>query len=257
MLSVVAAMLVVACSSSGNETNDAGDGGDDGAPENACGPAPWVHLRTGAASYFTKLPLSGATVTVDSCPASTFVSDNAGFWDVYVSSGKPFNPRIEAAGYVTSRSGESMATTDLLELGATTLYFPIDSKATLFPHITDTSPAILAVAFLAPSVQPNPNDPCTDRTGVTFSVVGHPEAIVTYYGGTSQQPMPDTSLQATGTLGSAEIGGIAASAAPVELVATKQGCAASFVSYPHTGKYLLENGVLTLAGAFMPPIPSP
>jgi hypothetical protein len=90
------------------------------------------------------------------------------------------------------------------------------------------------------------------------ALVDHPEAMVTYYDGTAV-PEPDPSLTATGPIGSAEIAGLAATVEGewIELTAVKTGCDASFVSDPHTGRHRLENGVLTVAGAFVPPTSTP
>lgn len=227
------------------------------APANACGPGPFVHVHTGAYSYTTHLPLAGAVATADACPGRQFVNDDSGFWDIEMTADLPFDPRIEASGYITSRTGQSVTHSDL-ELGASNLFFPTDVQASYFPHLSATAPALLAVAFLAPGTKADPSDPCTTRDGVTFAVTGHPEATIVYYGGTSQQPMPDSSLQATTSVGAAEVSGLTAtSGADIQLTATKGTCSISFESYPHTGNYKLENGVLSLAGAFMPPLTAP
>ena len=59
--------------------------------------------------------------------------------------------------------------------------------------------------------------------------------------------------------GVAEIAGLEATAGGslIELSAQKPGCEVSFASHPHTGKYVVEPGVLTVAGAFVPPISPP
>lgn len=74
----------------------------------------------------------------------------------------------------------------------------------------------------------------------------------------SDRTCVDRSLTATSTAGIGEIYGIAASSTPIELTVSKPGCdRASFTSYPHTGRYVLENGAVTLAGVFLPAVPSP
>ena len=245
-------LAVAACSSSATSSPDVAP------PSNTCGPGPYVHVHTGALSYTTHLPLAGAIATAsDACPDRQFVSDDTGFWDIEMTDGLAFDPRIVASGYITSRTGQSTTHSDL-ELGANNLFFPTTVEATWFPHLTASTPALLAVAFLAPGTQTNPSDPCSTRDGVTFAVTGHPEATIVYYGGTSQQPTPNPSLTATTSIGAAEVSGVAASnGAEIELTATKATCPISFQSYPHTGKYTLEDGVLSLAGAFMPPISAP
>ena len=229
---------------------------DPDAPPDACGPGPYVHVDGGVASYTTRLPIANAVATLDLCPEQTFVANSLGFWETEMTSGASFDPRIEADGFITMRSGQSIVTADI-SAGAVPM-FPTSWQADVFPHVTESSPAILAIALLPLGTQMNPNDPCTIRSGVTFSVVGHPEAVVTYYGGTSTAPLPDPSLTSTSTVASAEISGLSATSEPeIELAAAKPGCDLSFVSYPHTGKYKLENGVLSIAGAFMPPVAAP
>ncbi|HTJ42876.1 MAG TPA: hypothetical protein VL463_12320 [Kofleriaceae bacterium] len=244
----IGVLMLAACGSSSAPAADA-------RPDNACGPGPYVHAHAGVASFSTHLPVAGATATLDACPEHPFVADELGYFDLQMTQGLPFDPRIEAAGFVTMRSGESTITADL-DLGYAPL-FPTDLMS-LFPDDTASSPALVVITALPAGTQTNPNDPCTDRSGVTFSVVGHPEATLTYYGGSGSAPVLDPSLTATTTVGAVEIGGLAQTdAATIEIAAAKTGCTISCVSYPHTGHYKLENGVLSLAGAFMPPVPPP
>jgi len=266
VLSLVACLFVAGgCSSSddgstGDSTSDSSSTGSTGSTGSGgaspqCGADPTYHLHAGLVSYTTFAPVVGARATLDACPEQTFVSDESGNFDIDIAANQGFDPRIEADGFITTRSGQSSLQADL-DAGASP-FFPT-SVESFFPDLTPTSPAVLVLSALGPGVQPDPNDPCTDRSGITYAVVDHPEAIVTYYSGTSMQPVLDPTLTSTTHLGSAEIGGLAETPGPdVELVAEKPGCEISFVSYPHLGKYRLENGVLTMAGAFMPPIPPP
>jgi len=222
---------------------------------NACGPAPWVKVHVGVASYTTGKPIVGATGTLDACSGLQLVSDDSGFFDVQITPGLGFDTRVEAAGYIPTRGGQSSVSADL-SLGSVAL-FPLGLMP-LFPHLTDSTPVLVAITVLPAGTMPNPADPCTQRDGVTFTVTGHPEAVVTYYGGTPQKPMLDSTLTTTSVVGAAEISGLAATSSPdIQLAVAKPGCEIAFASYPHTGKYALENGVLTLAGAFMPPVPAP
>lgn len=241
------ALALCACSSNEHSSPDL-------AVANACGPGPYVHLRVGVVNYLTSKPVAGATGTADLCPGVPFTTDSSGYWDMQVTKGMPFNPHVEAVGYIPTDTGTSLMTSDI-ETGAAPL-FPLGASF-LFPHLTDSTPDLLAITILPVGTMANASDPCTTRDGVTFSVKNHPEAVITYYGGTGAQPSPDPSLTATNPLGAAEVSGLAESASPIELVAEKTGCNISFASYPHLGSYRLQKGVLSLAGAFMPPDAAP
>ena len=223
-------------------------------PANACGPGPYSRLQVGAVSFETKAPIPyGSGSFVDACPDKTFTSDENGRFDLLVTTGMVFEPRFVADGFITTRSGQARITQDLT-LDAAAL-FPTALQG-LFPHLTDTTTDIAVITALPPGTTADAGDPCTTKDGVVFSVKDHPEAVVGYYNGVGI-PALDPSLQATSTVGAAEISGLPESVGVIEIDATKPGCNISTVSYPHLGKYTLENGALTLAGAFMPPLPPP
>jgi hypothetical protein len=223
-------------------------------PANACGPGPYSRLQVGAVSYSTKAPIAYGTGSfVDACPDKTFTSDANGRFDLLLTTGMVFEPRFVADGFITTRSSQARITQDLT-LDATAL-FPTALQS-LFPHLGDTTPDIVAITALPTGTTADAGDPCTTKDGVVFSVKDHPEAVVGYYNGVGI-PTLDPSLQATSTVGAAEISGLPASVGVIEIDAAKPGCNISTVSYPHLGKYTLENGALTLAGAFMPPVAPP
>jgi hypothetical protein len=252
----IAAACLAGCGPSTTSPPDlVPDLGPDLAPSTSCGPGPYVHVHVGVASYVTHFPVVGAVATVEACPGQQFVTDDTGYWNVEMTAGLPFDPRVDARDFIPIRTGQSIATADI-DLGAVAL-FPTDT-AKWFPHLGASSPDLLVLTALPAGTKPDPANPCTTKDGITFSVPGHPEAKVGYYGGTGLNPAVDPSLTATGTLGSAEIGGLSATDGPtLQLMASKPGCDVSVVSWPHTGKYKLENGVLSIAGAFMPPVPPP
>jgi hypothetical protein len=207
--------------------------------------------------------IAGARVTLDPCPGATAVSDADGRLRGEVSRDVPYDPRVEARSFLTMRSGEQVA---LGPIDLESFLFP-SALSTLLPHWSADAPTVLAIV-----IGPNAADvdaggapdagtpgPCTSHRGATFTVVGHPEAVVTYFAG-STTPTADPTLTSTDTIGAAEISGLAATAPgePITLAVSSPSCPAlSFVSYPHTGRYVLENGVLTLAAAFLEPLPEP
>lgn len=244
-----------ASTTASSSTGTTGAGGAGGGAVGRCGPGPYGRVSAEVSSYAGGA-IAGARLTVDICPDEEFVTDESGFVELDMTLGAPYNPKVEADGYLPIRTGEQVIVGDFAGGGS---MLP-EAFVGLLPSWSTTSPTMVAVvAFAAdPPPTPDPADPCTSADGVTFSVTGHPEAVVTYYAGTNV-PTPDPSLQATGPIGLAEISGIPATAPGelIELVVAKPGCDIDAVSYPHTGRYILEDGVVTLGGGVMPPIDPP
>ena len=245
-------------------------GGTDGGPAFDAGVVAWgaePRVRgSGRVVSFSALDtgIRGAVLTADICPAVSAVTDAEGNFTLDVARDTTFNGKVTATGFLPARAGEESLHADYP--GANTFMFPT-VLASLLPHWSTTSPTIVAIALrgdrppLADGGLPDGGvaDPCDSLDGITYSVVGHPEAVVTYYAGTTA-PTPDASLTATGPLGAAEISGLTATApgAFVMLNATKAGCSTlSFVGYPFTGRFVLENGVLTYAVAYLTPFATP
>ena len=234
-----------------------GSAGTAGGAGNTCGNAPLVNV-TGTITSYTSATTKvvGGKLTVDVCPDLTITTDADGKLDAKLSKGVAYNPRIEAEGYITSRTGEQILQADY-DASSGLLS---DFLTGVIPSWSTNSPSVLAAAQFSasPAPQPDPNDPCTSLDGVVFAVTDHPEAVVTYFQPGSI-PTADPSLTSTSTLGLAAINGLSENltGALIEITATKAGCDVSFDSYPHTGRYRLENGVLTFAGAFMPPVTAP
>lgn len=229
-----------------------------------CGPEPHVRVVGGIFSFTTMAPVAGGRLTVDLCPELVAVTDEAGGTEGRIARGVPFNFRVEARGYVTMRTGELLLRDDF---EAQDPLFPSLLSA-LLPHWSEDRPTVLVLVFAGEAAgEPDtgvgdagPPSACDTREGAIFGVEGHPEAVVTYYSGTSSAPMADPALTATTELGVAEISGLEATApgARVTLTVSKPGCdSITFASYPHTGRYVLENGVLTAAAAFLRPIAPP
>ncbi|MFO0547730.1 MAG: hypothetical protein U0271_05030 [Polyangiaceae bacterium] len=225
-------------------------GGDGGAGVESCGPAPLVNVTTRLTDWSTGLPVVGAKLTTDLCPDVELETDASGQAMGRLSANSPYVVGVQAAGFIPILTSEEVVVADFD--GGGQLYST--DLLPLLPHWSDSSPTILALMFTDASAGAG----CSDPSGWVFGVASHPEAVVTYYRG-GAIPQPDPTLTATGPAGVAEISGLAATAPGewIELSATKAGCEASFVSYPHTGRHRLVNGVLTVAAAFAPPHPTP
>ncbi len=242
-----------ACSNSSGTTDAGAEGG---VP--TCGTAPYANVNARVTSLTTGLPLEGVTVTADPGPCAAFqaTTDTNGVAAVRIQLNTPVNARVQQAGYLTERAGEAVYKGDF-DGGA---FMVPTVVAGALPHYSATTPDILTIIYggspdagSADSGAP----PCTSVSGATFSVVGHPEAVITYYqppvdGGL---PTPDTTLTGTTSIGAAEISGLTAGQT-VQLQVTTPNCStAGYASYPLTGKFYLENNVLTLAPAFLVPTP--
>jgi hypothetical protein len=200
--------------------------------------------------YLNMLPVIDAQVTSDSCPGKVYTTDENGSVSAQVSSNVPFYPKIVAQSYATVRLGEQVL---IAYYDASAELYP-EALLSIVPTYTMDTPTLLAVV----QAQDEATAACADLSGYTFDVVGHPEAVVLYYGG-STIPQDDPSLTSTGEFGLATISGLVATAPGefVQLTVEKAGCDPSFLSYPQTGNYKLENGVVTVAIAYEPPILPP
>jgi hypothetical protein len=249
--SSAAVNMLGACSSS-SSASDAGDAGEGGIA--TCGDAPYANVNARITSLTTGMPVEGATVTLDPAPCTGVqaTTDSNGVASARIQLNTAVSGKVEHAGYLTERTGEQSYRGDIDAGG-----FVVPTVAAgALPHYSSASPDILTVLY---GNQPDagPEAGCASVAGATFSVVGHPEAVVTYYhpGVDGGLPTPDTTLTATTSLGGAEISGLAAGQT-VQLQVTSPTCGtASYVSYPLTGRYYLENGVLSIAPAFLVPTP--
>jgi len=239
-------VLVTACSSTDDPPQEA---------DGLCGPGPYVELSAVVYPFNDAAArVAGLTLTSDLCPEEQFVSDESGAVSLPTTLGAIENLRAEAPGYLPVRTGEHALDADL-DAGMTWL-IP-EAFAWLLPSWSWGRPTML-VRVLPGELA---GEGCDGVDGVTVSVTGHPEAVVLYATGEEAgYPEIDPTLTATGPSGFAEVSGVEATAPGelVELVAEKEGCEElSFASYPHTGGYVLENGVLTVAAAFMHPLAAP
>jgi hypothetical protein len=221
-----------------------------GGSSDACGPEPTVLLSGTFTAYLNKLPVIDAVVTSDSCPGQQYITDENGFVSARVARDVPFYPKIVAQSFASIRLSEEILVADYD--ASAELYE--ESLLAIVPTYNAETPTIL----VAVRARDEASDECADLSGYEIGVPDHPEAVVLYYGG-SAVPQADPMLTATGEPGLATISGLAATAPGtfIELTVEKTGCEPSFVSYPQTGRFVLENGVVTAALAYVPPIPPP
>jgi hypothetical protein len=219
-----------------------------------CGSDPSARLFARVLDFESSLPLSDVELTLDVCPDISATSDVLGGAALRMEKDRLYVPMVRRDGYMTMMTGEQRVFADFDGGG------PMFSNnvAELFPHVTESSPGIVVLTAIRDDALPE-DSACRSKQGITFSVVDHPEAIITYYRN-AETPELDESLTETSALGAAHIGGLSATTSfgdRVQLVGEKEGCEMSFDSYPHTGRYALADGVLTAAGVFVPPIPPP
>ena len=193
-------------------------------------------------------PVTGATVKLDVCKDKTFVSDHDGNVMANLTKGANYLTRIDAPGYMPLRVTEYALDA---EVHAEIPLFPVALKGIL-QDWSDSKPMILVAALTADTIveedagSPNADAGACAKNGIVISVPGHPEAAVTYYDDGSV-PVPNPSLTSTSASGVATIAGLASSPTPIEISAVKPGCKIDFKFRGQTGRFLLEDGVLTVA----------
>ncbi|NUO48395.1 MAG: hypothetical protein HOV80_06015 [Polyangiaceae bacterium] len=232
------------------QTGTGNTGATTGGSTDACGPEPTVLLSGTFTSYLNQLPVIDGVVTSDSCPGQQYIPDENGFVSAKVARDVPFYPKIVAQSFAPIRLGEEILVADY---DASAELYP-ESLLAIVPTWSTSTPTILAVI----RAQSSASDECKDLSGYTFDIPAHPEAEIMYYSG-SPIPQADPMATATGDAGLATFSGLAATAPGefIELTVEKAGCEPSFISYPQTGRYVLENGVVTAAISYVPAIAPP
>src|SRR5262249_5530093 len=151
-----------------------------------------------------------------------------------VSKGVPFYGRFEAKNYASMLTGEQRYDVDTSDVEVKILP---GLFTTLIPGFGPDKTAIFVGAF-----KDGGHGACDALDGMRDRVLGHPEAIVTYYT-KDAVPVP-TSLDATTESGRAAITGLAVGE-PVTLTGAKPGCEVVFVHGTSTGRAPLEAGFVT------------
>jgi hypothetical protein len=243
---LVVAAVLIGCGDDGGGTGGGGTGGGGtgGGGTGGSGPVECggtdVELTVTVTDVLTTQVLSDVEVTADICPGVVATTDDLGVVKLALPANTPVNGRIDLPGYLPARAGEFALAADHEQSG---FIFP-DSLADLVPGLGPSNPSLL-ILLNVPEGTPE-SDPCGSAAGATFEVVGFPDATVTYYSDAGPLPEPDATLTETTANGVASVQGLTAQAEPVEVRGTKEGCATlSFVSYPFTGRVLLENGILS------------
>jgi hypothetical protein len=218
--------------------------GDENPPATACTAPPFVNF--GATVSVVDLsvnvqPLSGVKVGFSSCPGYYVTTDSNGAASTQITQGIAVTPLFDDGTTIVGSIGAEIPATSDVALKVTLFAGPV---AAAIPSFIDAgSPATLAVA-LEPDLAATA--PCNDVTGVTLSVTGHPEAVVTYAGPGWPANTNFSKASSTGTY--AFIQGITG-ASSVGVTGTKSGCTVQFASAAQTGKFAVLSGTVTVGGA--------
>jgi hypothetical protein len=217
----------------------------------ACGDAPYVTLGIYVVGLeldnLDGAPLQGAAFTSPLCPSLVKYSDEGGNILGEISRDTPFYGRLQAQNYVAELAPEEIFDAD--STGHKIDMIPTLVASILLPTFDASAEAAILVA-----VQKAPGGDggaCSAYDGITFTVPGHPEAVITYFStGTIPQPIPDGG--ATTTEGIAAITGLA-SGQLVTLAGTKPGCNVYLKYQTQTGRVPLETGFVSLMPAYVSP----
>jgi hypothetical protein len=215
-----------------------------------CGAPPWVTLSLFIDRFDLGsdggTPLPGATLTPSLCPGLNATSDDAGLIVGRISEGVPFTASLTATNYIPELTPEEMLDAD--NTGPHLEMLPSLLQG-LLPGFTAQSTAIV-IEVDRPAAEADAGL-CSQLDGVSFSVPGHPEAVVTYFAaGTLPQALADAG--ATTSSGLAAITGLATGLL-VSPAGAKSGCTVSLEHGSLTGRVLVENGFASLATAVLSP----
>ena len=220
--------------------------GDTGTRATACTGGPFVAF-TGAVATLdvsgATQPLAGATIGFTSCAGFYITTDASGKASTQLTQGVALSPIYNG--------GPTFLATIGAELPATS---DVSASATLFG--LDVAPAIPGfqqdggnAATIAISLQADPaaTAPCSDVSGVTLTVTGHSEAVVSYANaGWPANPSATTTAPSTGPY--VFLNGVQG-APKVAVTGSKSGCAVKLVSGSQTGSFLLVPGSVTVGVA--------
>ena len=212
-----------------------------GPPEaKRCGEAPFVHV-TGVVREFSGLsadPKSNVRGTFSTCAGKRFTSAAGGLFEVFVAKAAPFFVKFEHVDLLTLLSPELALDADFTN----DFQIPSRSFGPLIPGFGADKTAII-VGITSRS---GATGVCAAGDKVALSVAGHPEAIVTYFGG-SGVPQPVAGATETTKTGLATITGLA-DGTLLTVTANKAGCTATGKYGSFTGRVKVENGAAAGAG---------
>jgi hypothetical protein len=230
--------------------DDAGDGGDateELVVSSMCGPAPWVNVGIYVVALSlldpdASTPLEGAQFTSPLCPGvAPPPSDDGGNIRGQISRNTPFYARLTADNYIPMLAPEESFDADVSGVKISMLPMIIESFVPSF----DPTKATIAIALQSNGGM----GACDQFDGVTFSVPGHSEAMVSYLSNdTIPKVIPNGT--ATSTRGLAIITGLAPNQL-VTLAAQKMNCQVIFAKGTLTGRVPLENGYVSIMPAYL------
>lgn len=243
---------IYGCSAKSAAATSGDAGGDDasasesdggGLLPTACGNNPYVTVGivVSGVALMPPAPLvDGAVLTSPLCPGVSLTSAADGTMTGRIAQNVPFYGRVEAKSYAKTLTPEQLFTVDT---PAVALTLPPAILTALIPNYSATSTTIFLNMF-----QDGGHGACNKVDGATFDVMGHPEAIVTYF---SADAVPvATTGTATTAGGKATITGLAPGD-PVTVLGHKAGCTVTLVKDATTGRSPLEAGWITIGGVWI------
>ncbi|HEX7666023.1 MAG TPA: hypothetical protein VF407_15960, partial [Polyangiaceae bacterium] len=241
-------------------TNEDGGGGSTGTDDGGgpgtgstlahCGDPPYITLSIAVEAVSSTDPkprVEGAVLTSPNCPDASFTSDADGGIVGLVSQNVPFYGRFNASGYAPTLSPEEKFPTDTSDVFVD---LPPSLINIIVPNYDANKPTVFVDVLLDGGHAKDGGANCNDPSGVTFGVVDHPEAIVTYYA-PGTVPTAVSGGTSTTSAGIASITGLDSSVGPITLTATKTGCTVATVKDTATGRLPLENGYISIAPVYL------
>jgi len=259
----LAACLMIGCGSS-NETPAAQDSSvdtgerdtapvtwvSDGRPISpviTCGPGPYVEFDLTPypqiiAELSKRIVTDKLKVSFSACPEVVAETDTEGYANYRLTIGKPNSIKFEGAGFLPTRWYEMTPESYTRE---PTLLVVTD-EAKIPGHAADKGVILVDIGGASKGT-------CSSSDGVTLSVDGVPDAVVTYYSA-SRPYAPIVDATATSGSGIASIAGIAPGT-KVTVKGTKTGCDVALLAAP--GSVTVEAGVVARAQMLVrDPLPS-
>lgn len=203
-------------------------------PEFTCGPGPYVEWDITPygqiIAELSKKPIEKLKVTLSACPDKAGDTDDEGYAIYKLTVGQPNAFKLEGNGWLPTQWYEF---TPQSYTRAPTLLV-VSNEATIPGFAPDKGVILVDVAG-------SDTGACNTSDGVTLSVDGYPDAVVTYYGSVKPYaPIPDAT--STSTSGIASIAGIPPGT-KVTVKGTKTGCDVALMSAP--GTVMVDKGVVS------------
>lgn len=181
--------------------------------------------------------LGNVTVLFSNCASKSFTTDATGALTVPLPIGAPLVGAFATTGRISTLSGELKLTADWS--GAFTL-LPTSFETSVPKWAADKGAVYVAIVSTGLGA-------CAAKDGVTFTIAGHPEAVVSYVSTTGPLAV-DTTLTSTSTEGAAVISNVAGGVM-YTISGSKPGCAVFTNDAPYTGNVPVVNGSLTVITA--------